>query len=139
MNNKYVWLEFDTIYRMHEQQILQYGGSTGIRSYAALNAALTRPQQIYHYEPTTPLTHLAAYYALSITQAHPFLDGNKRTALTACHTFLRNHRYYLDVTYIEKYRKILAISSNNMSDQEFIEWIEHHTRLIKEHKHNENL
>ncbi len=70
---------------MHEDLIARYGGSPGIRDLGLLEAALFRPQTGY-YEGL-----IAEAVALweSLSQNHPFVDGNKRVAFAAVYTFLR--------------------------------------------------
>ena len=131
MKQPFLCLELDIILLIHHAQINQHGGSTGIRDKAALIAALHRPIALYYYEPKTQLPVLAAYYALSITQAHPFIDGNKRTALVACHTFLRNNNYSLEATTMQKYNQLIGISNGSIKDNDFIEWVIQHTVATK--------
>jgi death-on-curing protein len=69
----------------HEQQIELFGGSTGIRDFGALEAALFRPQTGYYND----LIEEAAALWESMAQNHPFVDGNKRTAFAVTDVFLR--------------------------------------------------
>ena len=69
---------------IHEDQIVRFGGSAGVRDLGALQAALHRPQSGYY----TDLLEEAAALWESLAQNHPFIDGNKRTAFAATFTFL---------------------------------------------------
>ena len=69
---------------MHEDQIARYGGAAGLRDQGLLEAALFRPQTGYYAD----LIEAAAARWESMSQNHPFLDGNKRTAFAAMYTFL---------------------------------------------------
>ena len=69
---------------IHEDQIERYGGARGIRDPGLLEAALFRPQTGY-YE--TLVDEAAALWE-SLSQNHPFVDGNKRTAFAATFVFL---------------------------------------------------
>ena len=69
----------------HEEQIELYGGDPGIRDLGALEAALFRPQTGYYHD----LIEEAAALWESMAQNHPFIDGNKRTALNVTDVFLR--------------------------------------------------
>ena len=69
---------------LHEDQIARYGGTPGVRDAGLLEAALYRPQTGYY----TDLIEEAAALWESLSQNHPFLDGNKRTAFAAMYTFL---------------------------------------------------
>lgn len=69
---------------IHEDQIDRYGGSSGIRDPGLLEAALFRPQTGYYAD----LIDEAAALWESLSQNHPFIDGNKRTAFAVTYTFL---------------------------------------------------
>lgn len=63
----------------------EFGGSDGVRDLGALEAAVFRPQTGYYKDP---IAEAAALFE-SLIQNHPFLDGNKRTALGATDVHLR--------------------------------------------------
>ena len=69
---------------IHEDQIERYGGTQGVRDQGLLEAALFRPQTGYYAD----LIAEAAALWESLSQNHPFIDGNKRTAFAAVYTFL---------------------------------------------------
>jgi death-on-curing protein len=69
---------------IHDDQIARYGGSPGLRDAGQLEAALFRPQS-GHYPDL--IAEAAALWE-SLSQNHPFIDGNKRTAFAAMLTFL---------------------------------------------------
>lgn len=78
------YLTLADILSMHEDQIARYGGGEGIRDPGQLEAALFRPQTGYYPD----LIAEAAALWESLSQNHPFIDGNKRTAFAAMYTFL---------------------------------------------------
>src|SRR5271156_2634002 len=69
---------------IHGDQIERYGGSAGVRDFGLLEAALFRPQTGYY----PGLIEEAAALWESLSQNHPFVDGNKRTAFAITYTFL---------------------------------------------------
>lgn len=69
---------------IHDDQINRYGGTQGVRDHGLLEAALYRPQTGYYAD----LVEEAAALWESLSQNHPFLDGNKRTAFAVMYTFL---------------------------------------------------
>lgn len=69
---------------MHDDQIARYGGASGVRDLGQLEAAVFRPQSGYYPD----LIAEAAALWESLSQNHPFIDGNKRTAFAAVYTFL---------------------------------------------------
>ena len=78
------YIRVDDILAIHADQIERYGGGDGIRDPGLLEAALFRPQTGYY--PT--LIEEAAALWESLSQNHPFVDGNKRTAFAATYVFL---------------------------------------------------
>jgi len=67
-----------------------FGGAEGLREPSLLESAVAAPQvTIGGYSPFADLAEVAAAYLFYLCRNHPFLDGNKRTALGACLVFLR--------------------------------------------------
>ena len=79
------FLTLAEILAIHTDQIEAHGGTEGIRDPGLLEAALYRQQTGYYSD----LVEEAAALWESLSQNHPFLDGNKRTAFAAMHTFLQ--------------------------------------------------
>jgi death-on-curing protein len=69
---------------IHDDQIARYGGSPSVQDLGLLEAALFRPQTGYYAD----LIEEAAALWESLSQNHPFVDGNKRTAFAVTYTFL---------------------------------------------------
>ena len=69
---------------IHSDLIDRYGGSHGVRDYGLLEAAIFRPQSGYYQD----IIAEAAALWHSLSQNHPFIDGNKRVAFAATYTFL---------------------------------------------------
>jgi death-on-curing protein len=78
------YLTVAEVLAMHADLIERYGGTQGVRDHGLLEAALYRPQTGYYAD----LIEEAAALWESLSQNHPFLDGNKRTAFAATYTFL---------------------------------------------------
>jgi death-on-curing protein len=78
------YLTLVEVQAMHADQIERYGGAVGVRDPGQLEAALYRPQTGYY----TDLVEETAALWESLSQNHPFIDGNKRTAFAATYTFL---------------------------------------------------
>ncbi len=106
------WLERPLVEALHADQILEHGGSIGIRDEGLLESALARPQQKWHYEPGTDLATLAAAYVFGVAKNHPFIDGNKRTALVTAYTFLAING--------------LEPADGSLSEEELASWIRSH-------------
>ena len=80
----YDYIRVDDVLAIHADQIERYGGSQGLRDPGLLEAALFRPQTGYY----PSLVDEAAALWESLSQNHPFVDGNKRTAFAAAYVFL---------------------------------------------------
>jgi len=117
------WLRTDAVLAMHKRQIAEHGGGEGVRDLGLLESALTRPQNIAAYEPDADIARLAAAYAFGIAKNHPFVDGNKRTSLVACRTFLILNGYQLDASPTDKYLTFLSLAEGTLSEEELAEWL----------------
>jgi death-on-curing protein len=118
-----VWLREELILFIHRRQILQHGGSLGLRDRGLLEASLARPRQVYAYGQNVDIARLAAAYAWAIVRNHPFVDGNKRVALVACRVFLRLNGYDLFASAKEKYGIFMDIASGKVSEEQLTDWI----------------
>jgi len=119
-----VWLLEETLTAIHHRQIAEHGGSEGLRDEGLLSSALARPQNLLAYgEPPPDLAALAAAYAHGIARNHPFVDGNKRTALVAARTFLLLNAVDLDATQDDKVLTFLALAEGAISEAELADWI----------------
>ncbi len=78
---------------LHDQLILRFGGSEGVRDLGLLESALVRPQTGYY----DTLSMQAAALLQSLCQNHCFVDGNKRVAFASTAIFLRMNGYRLGV------------------------------------------
>jgi death-on-curing protein len=82
-----VWLSTDLVIAIHEEQLREFGGPSGIRDEALLESALGRAPNKWAYEDAD-LPTLAAAYAFGIARNHAFVDGNQRAAFLSMVTFL---------------------------------------------------
>jgi death-on-curing protein len=85
--------------------IERFGGSLGLRDRGALESALARPQTGYYDD----LIQEAAALWESLSQNHPFVDGNKRMAITVAAAFLRVNGYRLAFDDLEAYRFLIGL------------------------------
>jgi death-on-curing protein len=89
---------------LHHVLIERYGGTLGLRDMGALEAAVFRPQCGYYAD----IREEAAALLESLLINHPFVDGNKRTALAACDVFLRINGQALNADAASLYPRIMA-------------------------------
>src|SRR5687768_3160587 len=126
---KIVWLLEETLTAIHQRQIAEHGGSEGLRDEGLLLSALARPQNLLAYgEPAPDLASLAAAYAYGIARNHPFVDGNKRTALVAARTFLILNGVDLEATQDDKFLKFVNLAKGSISEEQLADWIRERIR-----------
>ena len=75
--------------------LVEHGGLSGIRGETLLKSALAHPHQLFAYKEDISMTRLAAAYSFGLAKNHPFVDGNKRVALTVAAVFLELNGYTL--------------------------------------------
>ncbi len=90
------YLSTRDIIQINLEMIQEWGGLAGIREQGALESAVARPQTGYYAD----LVEEAAALCESLLQNHPFIDGNKRTAITATAVFLRLNDY--DLVFVDR-------------------------------------
>ena len=117
------WLRIDAVLAMHARQIAEHGGGSGVRDIGLLESALARPQNILSYEPDADIARLAASLAIGIAKNHPFVDGNKRTALVATRTFIILNGFELKASQQEKYLTFLSLAEGSISEDELAVWL----------------
>jgi death on curing protein len=122
--NEIKWLLEETVHAIHKRQIAEHGGGDGLRDEGLLLSALARPQNLLAYSAETPnIAALAASYGFGIAKNHPFIDGNKRTALVVARTFLLLNGFGLNASQEEKYLTFLKLAEGNLSEEELAAWI----------------
>jgi death-on-curing protein len=89
------WPTLDEVLYANARQLALYGGLSGLRDPALLESALSGPINRWHYGEDDLLL-LGVAFAASIARNHPFIDGNKRTALTTMLYFLQANGYAVD-------------------------------------------
>lgn len=111
---------------IQKKLIERYGGIHGLRDKGALESAANAAENRFNYE-TEDLAQLAATYAFHLSQAHAFLDGNKRIAAAVAGVFLEINGARLDVPQDEIIELFLDIASSKLSrenvEEKFAEWL----------------
>jgi death-on-curing protein len=118
----YKWVKLDTVYAMHKRQIAEHGGTDGLRDEGLLISALARPENLFAYGENVDIAALAASYAFGIAKNHPFLDGNKRTAMVVAITFLNLNGSDFDEVSTETYVTFLGLAEGSVSEEELANW-----------------
>lgn len=85
-------LTVSAVKAIHHEVLAAHGGARGIRDQALLESAVAAPQATMMGKPLiSDPVEIAAAYLFYLCRNHPFVDGNKRTALAACLVFLENN------------------------------------------------
>ena len=85
-----IHLTAEIVREIHEAVLAEYGGSPGVRDQGLLESAVAAPQASFGGEsPFADMAEVAAAYLFYLCRNHAFVDGNKRTAMTAAIVFLR--------------------------------------------------
>jgi death-on-curing protein len=128
------FIEKESVLEIQVRLIERYGGIHGLRDEGALESALMAAENRAYYE-NVPIEILAATYAFHLSQAHAFLDGNKRIAAAVAGVFLELNGAWLAATEDEITEIFLDIAASRLSredvERKFAEW------LITEKENNE--
>jgi len=116
------WLLDQVVIAIHDEQVAEHGGSTGILDAGLLSSAFARPQNQANYgEPS--VFDLAAAYAYGIIRNHPFMDGNKRTGFLAAYVFLNINGWELMSSEAEAVHAVLSLAAGEMDEPRFSNWL----------------
>ncbi len=124
------WIAYNSVLAMHKRQIAEHGGTDGLRDEGLLLSALARPENLEAYGENVDLAALAASYAFGIAKNHPFLDGNKRTALVVAVTFLNLNGYDFDASSEETYTMFLGLAEGSISEDDLAVWFRNQLRQL---------
>jgi death on curing protein len=125
-----VWIREIEALAFHAQQIALFGGSDGIRNRGLLSSALARPKNILAYaEAGCTMAELAAAYAFGISSNHPFLDGNKRTAMQVAFVFLEFNGVTVTASQEDACLTFLRLAAGEMTEADLSLWFTEHTTV----------
>ena len=127
--NEPIWLDIDIVLDFHVEQLALFGGADGIRDRGLLESALARPINKFGYGESG-LAALAAAYGFGIARNHPFIDGNKRTALASIIVFLGLNGIDLDAPQEAATAMILSLAAGEITEEILAGWIADHIRPL---------
>lgn len=117
------WLTPAIVRAIHDEAIYEFGGSAGIRDIGLLESALDRPRNRLAYQPKSTLFELAASLCVGVTKNHPFIDGNKRTALLATRAFLFLNGYAFEPSEEDEVLTMVAVADGTLAEVELATWL----------------
>lgn len=114
-------LTTEAVLAIHEEVLAAHGGGSGLRDRALLESAISAPQATFGGEPVMgDVIETAAAYLYYLCSNHPFIDGNKRTALASCLVFLSENEALdsedLDVDHWEEF--VLDVAASKLNREE---------------------
>jgi len=108
---------------IHSRLIDETGGVHGIRDLGLLQSAVSRPKATFGSKDLYPdIFHKAAALLESLIKNHSFIDGNKRTAITAAGIFLQSNGYHLKTTQKELELFTIKAATSKISFEDAVEW-----------------
>lgn len=124
-----VYPTVDEVIAVHRRLIAKFGGMIGLRDRGALEAAVARPQTGYYGD----LFEEAAALWESLSQNHPFVDGNKRVAITVTAAFLTVNGYRLEFDDLQAYEFLIGLyQTGRVRFQELEIWLRAHAARVDE-------
>ena len=117
-----VWVLQDVVIAVQQILLAEHGGAPGIRDETLLASALNRPRQRFEYADELSIFDLAASYCYGLANNHPFVDGNKRIALTIAALFLELNSYSLDAPEADAVVIIEPLAAGKLSEEELSVW-----------------
>ena len=117
---KITFLTLVEVVEIHSDQIQHYGGSEGIRDMNLLSSAVAMPYASFSgMFLHSDLHEMAAAYAFHICQNHPFVDGNKRTALASALIFLELNGVSVSDSQGKLYEAMVSLASGDVNKVDF--------------------
>ena len=122
-----LFLTLDEVLSLHEEQIHLFGGSSGIRDLGLLQSAMGSVEAtfggVFLHET---IYEMAAAYLYGICRNHPFLDGNKRTAVAAALTFLDMNGIEVEASEDTFYDLVAGVAEGRVSRSAVAVFLEKH-------------
>jgi len=124
------YLTAEQVLFIHSRIIDETGGSHGIRDLGLLESAVSRPKATFgSADLYSTLFHKVAGLMESLVNNHPFIDGNKRTAITSSSIFLQMNGYMLEASQRELVRFSLAMATKEVDVDRATEWFKNHSTV----------
>lgn len=125
------FLSVQQVLAIHDQAIKRFGGSKGVRDLSLVESAVGRPQASFEGKDLYPTVfEKAAALLQSLLKNHPFVDGNKRTALSSAGIFLKLNGYKLINTHREEVEFAIKVDNERLTLEEIASWLKKNSKKI---------
>ena len=125
MAQDWIWVDSAVALAAHGEQLAEHGGVEGVRDMNTLESVMARPLNLVAYGDPD-IAGLAASYAFGIARNHPFVDGNKRTAVVVSETFLMINGYRLRCDDAELVTTFLSLAAGDLTVEQLADWFRRH-------------
>ena len=123
------YLTLEEVLRLHFQVVEDFGGSHGVRDEGRLASLIKAPrQEVFGAEQYPDIFQKAAVYIRNIIADHPFIDGNKRTAVACVGIFLMRNGYQLTALPKELENFAVHVATKKPEIAEIAAWLEAHPK-----------
>lgn len=123
------FLTLEQVLAVHQRMIRDFGGEGGLRDLGLLEAAVAMPAaQVARRYLHPSLAAMAAAYLFHLCRNHPFVDGNKRTAVAAAEVFLLVNGCELAASDAELVDLTLGVADGTVSKQETVRFFQRHVK-----------
>jgi death-on-curing protein len=127
-----IYLSAEQILFIHARLIEETGGSHGVRDLGMLLSAIGRPQDSFDDQDLySDLFSKTGALMESLICNHPFVDGNKRTGVTAAGLFLRRNGYRLIANNADLVAITMKIAQSQIDLEELTIWFRENSQPIK--------
>lgn len=127
-----IYLTAEQVLFLHARVVEETGGSHGLRDVGLLESAIARPQASFEGDDLYPdLWAKTAALTESLIGNHPFVDGNKRTGLSAAALFLLRNGFRTTATNAEMEAFGVRVASGGISLDELSSWWKAHTEPVE--------
>jgi len=123
-----IYLTAEQVLFIHSRLVTETGGSHGVRDLGLLESAVARPQTTFDGKELYPdLFTKTAVLMESLINNHPFLDGNKRTGVTAAGLFLLLNGWKLNTSSQDLKTITLRVASEGLEVTALAGWLRKNT------------
>ena len=130
MSGGVIFLSIEHILAVHDRMIMEFGGDSGVRDRALLESAAAMPMAQYDGKYLhRNLAEMAAAYLFHLCRNHPFVDGNKRTALASAEVFLLLNEFKFAATNPQLERLTMQVAEGKIDKEQVIKFFLEHVKI----------
>jgi death-on-curing protein len=122
-----LFLSVDRVLRLHDLQLQLFGGASGVRDLGLLESAIANAEATFDgVFLQQDLFEMAAAYLYGICRNHPFVDGNKRSAVSSALVFLEMNDIRIECDDDDLYDVVMATAEGRITKSEIAAFLREH-------------